>query len=53
VAAAPAQPVRSDVRGARPAGALCWRDGALYRPAKIRVPSYGAGAAPAHLSRST
>jgi len=40
-------------RGARPAGALCWRDGALYRPAKIRVPSYGAGAAPAHLSRST
>ena len=36
-----------------PAGALCWRDGALYRPAKIRVPRYGAGAAPAHLSRST
>ena len=36
-----------------PAGALCWRDGALYRPAKIRVPRYGAGAAPAHSSRST
>ena len=36
-------PVRSDVRGARPAGALYWRDGALYRPAKNCVPRYGAG----------
>jgi hypothetical protein len=36
-------PVRSDVRGARPAGALYWRDGALYRPGKLCVPRYGAG----------
>jgi len=36
-------PVRSDVRGARPAGALYWRGGALYRPAKNCVPRYGAG----------
>jgi hypothetical protein len=39
----PRNPVRSDVRGARPAGSLYWRDGALYRPAKICVPRYGAG----------
>ena len=40
-------PVRSDARGARPGGALYWRNGALYRPAQICVPRYGAG------SRST
>jgi hypothetical protein len=38
-------PVRSDARGARPAGALYWRNGALYRPAQICVPRYGAGLA--------
>ena len=41
----PRNPVRSDARGARPAGALYWREGALYRPAQICVPRYGAGIA--------
>jgi hypothetical protein len=36
-------PVKSDARCARPAGRLYWRDGALYRPAQICVPRYGAG----------
>jgi hypothetical protein len=36
-------PVRSDARCARPAGALYWRNGALYRPGQICVPRYGAG----------
>jgi hypothetical protein len=29
-------PVKSDVRNARPAGRLYWRNGALYRPAQIQ-----------------
>ncbi len=36
-------PVKSDVRGARPAGRLYRRDGHLYRPAQIGVPRYGSG----------
>lgn len=36
-------PVKSDVRCARPAGNLYWRNGALYRPAQICTPRYGAG----------
>jgi hypothetical protein len=36
-------PVKSDVRGARPAGRLFERDGALYRPAQICAPLYGSG----------
>jgi len=36
-------PVKSDARCARPAGRLYWRGGALYRPAQICVPRYGAG----------
>ena len=36
-------PVKSDARCARPAGRLYWRNGALYRPAQICVPRYGAG----------
>jgi hypothetical protein len=36
-------PVKSDVRCARPAGALYWRNGSLYRPAQIGAPRYGAG----------
>ncbi len=36
-------PVKSDVRCARPAGRLYWRNGALYRPAQVCAPSYGAG----------
>jgi hypothetical protein len=36
-------PVKSDARCARPAGNLYWHRGALYRPAQICVPLYGAG----------
>jgi hypothetical protein len=36
-------PVKSDVRSSRSAGALYWRNGALYRPAQICAPRYGAG----------
>jgi hypothetical protein len=36
-------PVKSDARCARPAGRLQWRNGALYRPAQICAPLYGAG----------
>lgn len=36
-------PVKSDARCSRPAGQLFWRAGALYRPAQICVPRYGAG----------
>jgi hypothetical protein len=39
----PANPVKSDVYGARPAGALYVRDGALHRPAQICAPLYGSG----------
>lgn len=36
-------PVKSDVRCARPAGKLFRRDGVLYRPAQICAPLYGSG----------
>jgi hypothetical protein len=36
-------PVKSDVRSARPAGSLFWRNGALHRPAQVCSPLYGAG----------
>jgi hypothetical protein len=36
-------PVKSDVRGARPAGRLYRRGAELYRPAQIGVPLYGSG----------
>jgi hypothetical protein len=36
-------PVKSDVRSARPAGAMFWRDGALHRPAQVCAPLYGSG----------
>ena len=36
-------PVKSDARCTRPAGRLYWRGGALYRPAQICAPAYGAG----------
>ena len=39
----PRNPVKADVRSSRPAGQLFWRNGALYRPAQICVPRYGAG----------
>ena len=38
-------PVKSDARSSRPAGSLFVRDGALYRPAQVCVPRYGAGLA--------
>ena len=34
-------PVKSDARSSRPAGALYWRNGALYRPAQICAPQLG------------
>ena len=37
--------MKSDARSSRPAGALFVRDGALYRPAQVCVPRYGAGLA--------
>ncbi len=36
-------PVKSDVRSARPAGALYAEDEGLFRPAQVCAPSYGAG----------
>jgi len=41
----PKNPVKSDARSSRPAGALFSRNGALYRPAQVCVPRYGAGLA--------
>jgi len=38
-------PVKSDARSSRPAGALFTRNGVLYRPAQVCVPRYGAGLA--------
>ena len=38
-----ANPVKSDVRRARPAGRLYEHGGALYRPAQICAPLYGTG----------
>jgi hypothetical protein len=37
----PANPVKSDVRSARPAGRLFTRQGELFRPAQVGVPLYG------------
>jgi hypothetical protein len=38
-------PVKSDVRGARPAGRLFTQGGHLYRPSQICAPLYGSGIA--------
>jgi hypothetical protein len=38
-----ANPVKSDVRSARPAGRLYEQGGVLYRPAQICTPLYGSG----------
>ena len=46
-------PVKSDARCARPAGKLYRRDGALYRPAQVCVPRYGAGLALHRVRRLT
>lgn len=39
----PANPIKSDVRSARPAGRMYRLEGELFRPAQIGVPLYGAG----------
>ena len=39
----PRNPVKSDPRCSRPAGRLFTKHGALYRPAQVCVPRYGAG----------
>ncbi len=44
-------PVKSDVRGARPAGRLFTQGGRLYRPAQICAPLYGAGVALQRVTR--
>jgi hypothetical protein len=49
----PRNPIKSDARGARPAGQLYWKNGALYRPAQICVPRYGAGLAMNRVLRLT
>ena len=41
----PKNPVKSDARSSRPAGALFTRNGVLYRPAQVCVPRYGSGLA--------
>jgi hypothetical protein len=44
-------PVRSDVRGARPAGRIFRADGALYRPGQVCTPIYGAAIALNRITR--
>ena len=46
-------PVKSDVRSARPAGRLFRRGDALYRPGQIGAPIYGAGIALHRVERLT
>jgi len=46
-------PVKSDVRSARPAGALFWRNGALHRPSQIDAPLYGSGISLSRVLRLT
>lgn len=46
-------PVKSDVRGSRPAGRLFRRGDGLYRPGQICTPLYGAGIALQRVTRLT
>ena len=46
-------PVKSDVRSARPAGRLFWHGNRLYRPGQIGAPHYGAGIALHRVTRLT
>ncbi|HET9576899.1 MAG TPA: hypothetical protein VFP44_03675 [Usitatibacter sp.] len=46
-------PVKSDVRSARPAGRLFWQNDRLYRPGQIGAPHYGAGIALHRVTRLT
>jgi hypothetical protein len=47
----PRNPVKSDVRNARPAGRLFIQGGKLYRPAQICAPLYGTGVAMNRVTR--
>ncbi len=47
----PRNPVKSDVRSARPAGRLYTQGGKLYRPAQICAPLYGSGIAIQRVTR--
>ncbi|HST00855.1 MAG TPA: hypothetical protein VLJ84_04280, partial [Usitatibacter sp.] len=47
----PRNPVKSDVRNARPAGRLFTQGGKLYRPAQICAPLYGTGVAMNRVTR--
>jgi hypothetical protein len=49
----PRNPVKSDTRSARPAGNLYREGAALYRPAQICAPIYGAGVALQRVTRLT
>jgi hypothetical protein len=49
----PKNPVKSDARSSRPAGRLFEREGALYRPAQVCVPRYGAGLAIQRVTKLT
>ncbi|HEX8988346.1 MAG TPA: hypothetical protein VF816_10320 [Rhodocyclaceae bacterium] len=49
----PANPIKSDVCSARPAGALYLRDGLLHRPAQICAPLYGSGVSIAQVRQLT
>ena len=49
----PRNPVKSDVRSARPAGRLFWSGSRLYRPGQIGAPHYGAGIALHRVTRLT
>jgi len=44
-------PVKSDVRGSRPAGKLFTQGGRLYRPSQVCAPIYGAGIALQRVTR--
>jgi hypothetical protein len=48
-----ANPVKSDVRSARPAGGLFRHGGGLYRPGQIGAPLYGSGIALQRVERLT
>lgn len=47
----PRNPVKSDVRNARPAGRLFAQGGKLYRPAQVCAPLYGTGIAMNRVTR--
>ena len=46
-------PVKCDVRGARPAGSLFWNGNRLFRPGQICTPLYGSGITVNRITRLT